>query len=73
MPFPTVKSDPYRTHRWRRRSLSPLWPESVWKRLCELHAPILDIMREANAALPEKFRRARAVFPEATTSGSGSP
>jgi hypothetical protein len=57
MPFPTVKSDPYKRKRPRKRH-RVLWPDSVWKRLVELaveeHAigpRTLLAIREANMRL----------------------
>jgi len=61
MPFAPVKSNPYSPKRCRR-TLGPLWPEAVWKRMCDYPVCLswkewLPITVEANANLPERYRR----------------
>lgn len=44
MPFPTVKSDPWRKGlRQRRRHI--LWSEEFWKRLCKQASPLLSVVK----------------------------
>jgi len=64
MPFPQVKSDPWKKGLKRKRPPFQLWSGGFWKKLCERGAPLWSVLKSSQFHLMGKQGKRQELTPE---------